>query len=247
MHRIYGLIGYPLKHSFSKKYFTEKFRAEQIEDASYQQFEIDDIDKVREVFRTQGLQGINVTIPYKQAIIQYLDDLDHSAKNVGAVNVIKLLKDGRKIGYNSDYYGFKLSLERWADLPSIQRAFILGSGGASKAVQAVLQDLNIPFQIVSRSTGKGDITYEEINNNKTAYEQHQLIINATPLGTFPDITARPDLCYEWLSGKHYLYDLVYNPEVTQFMQDGQAYGAHVKNGHEMLVLQAEKSWEIWNN
>lgn len=245
--RQFGLIGYPLSHSFSKKYFAEKFQKENISDAEYHLYEIDKIEKVAEVFKVEGLTGFNITIPYKEAIKPYLDGLDHSAEKVGAINVVKIGPDGTKVGFNSDYYGFKTSLENWADLSLIKNALILGSGGASKAVKAALYDLNINFKIVSRSSTKGDINYDALNSDINYYKEHQLLINTTPLGTYPNTSLKPELKYEWLSSQHYLYDLVYNPEQTQFMLEGTKQGAHTKNGHEMLALQAEKSWEIWNS
>ena len=242
---LFGLIGYPLTHSFSKKYFKEKFEKEGISDAEYQLFEIESIQSVENVFAQKNLKGFNITIPYKEEIKPYLTNLDPSARKVGAVNVVKLNPDGTSTGYNSDYFGFKSSLEKWADVNELTDAIILGSGGASKAIQAVLDDLNIAFRIVSRSKTKGDITYEELNNE--SYDDFQLIINSTPLGTFPNIDQKPPIQYQKITSNHNLYDLVYNPSETVFMTEGKKMGAKVKNGLEMLVLQAEKSWEIWNS
>jgi len=245
--RLFGLIGKTLKHSFSKQYFTDKFQKENIKNTRYELFELDSIDEIDNLFHRPGLLGFNVTIPYKLEVIPFLDSLDESAEKVGAVNVVKITSDQTKIGYNSDYYGFKKSLENWTDTKKIKNALILGTGGASKAIIEVLKDIDIKINIVSRSKGKGDLTYENINNDKEFIAENRLIINCTPLGTHPNVDAKPDIQYQWLSKNHYLYDLVYNPEITSFMNEGKKYGAKVKNGLEMLVLQAEKSWEIWNS
>jgi len=245
--RQYGLIGYPLTHSFSKKYFTEKFEKENV-CSSYLNFEIDTIEKLPGVIMNNpDLIGLNVTIPYKEKVIAYLDELDPSAKNIGAVNTIKILRPKNKNtlkGYNTDIFGFKNSL-----LPLLkdhhQKAMILGTGGASKAVKFVLNELGIDFISVSRKL-KDDFTisYNEITEKLIA--GHHVIINTTPLGTFPKTDRSPDIPYHLLTEKHLLYDLVYNPEVTQFMKQGKDRGANVKNGYEMLLLQAQKSYEIWN-
>ncbi len=242
----YGLIGYPLGHSFSKKYFSEKFEKEKITDSSYELFEIDSIDKVMDVFEIKNLKGFNITIPYKKDIIPFLNELDESARKVGAVNVVRITEDGIKQGYNSDYFGFRSSLEKWVPELFKQKALVLGTGGAAKAVFATLRDLNIPFLTVSRSSKKGDLSYEQIRNDKNILDDHTLIINTTPLGMSPHIDECPDLPYSKITDRHYLYDLVYNPEETLFMKKGKEAGAQSKNGLEMLILQAEKSWEIWN-
>lgn len=243
----YGLIGYPLSHSFSGKYFAEKFRNENIKDTSYELFEIPNISAVKDVFKIENLSGFNITIPYKQSIKKYLDEFDISAVKVGAVNVVKITKEGRRIGYNSDYYGFKKSITDWikVDLNTL-RALVLGTGGASKAVKAVFNDIGIETLMVSRSD-KGDLTYDDLLHQNDIIETHKLIINTTPLGMSPNIAACPSLPYEKISQDHHLYDLIYNPEETRFLKHGKVRGAHVKNGYEMLVLQAEKSWEIWND
>jgi shikimate dehydrogenase len=251
--RLFGLIGYPLSHSFSKKYFTEKFAREGIADASYELFELPDIAAFPALLKSQPqLRGINVTIPHKLNVIPFLDALDDAAARIGAVNVIRVGADGRTKGYNSDYYGFGSSLTDWlrqlhgesgpARLQAL-KALVLGSGGASKAVQTALQDMGVPSQIVSRQAANG-LRYEDLTPALVA--AHQLIVNATPLGTAPHTAAFPPFPYGLLGAGHYLYDLVYNPPVTAFMQQGQAQGAHVLNGLPMLHAQAEKSWEIWN-
>lgn len=243
----FGLIGKTLKHSFSKKYFTEKFAKENIPDVAYELYELENIGKIADVFAVPHLVGFNITIPYKEEIKPFLDELDESAKKVGAVNVVKIQKNGKKTGYNSDYYGFKASLQQWANLSLVKKALILGTGGASKAIIAALKNLGILTKVVSRSPNKSDLTYADLKQNPELMQSHSLIINCTPLGTFPDVDSKPDLEYDLLTKSHYLYDLVYNPETTAFMQEGIKRGAKVKNGHEMLILQAEKSWEIWNS
>ena len=243
----YGLIGYPLSHSFSRKYFSEKFEREHIIDCEYTLFEINKIELVEEVFQKENLQGFNVTIPYKHEIMKYMDDFDHSAKKVGAVNVVKINSSGKRIGFNSDYYGFRASLEKWLPNEKKFRALILGAGGAAKAVIEVLNDLSIPFLIISRNKNKGDFTYLELKSDPEILMSHELIINTTPLGMSPKIDEKPEIDYGLLTADFYLYDLIYNPPTTKFMAEGQKWGAKTKNGMEMLELQAEKSWEIWNS
>lgn len=244
---LYGLIGYPLSHSFSKKYFTEKFAKEGITDSSYELFELPDIQQLPNLLATHpNLRGINVTIPHKQNVIPFLDDLDESARKVGAVNVIKLDGKEKKTGYNSDYYGFMESLRTWLDGLRVARpeALVLGTGGASRAVKAALTDLGIQYSVVSRQASAQTFSYEQLNSSLIA--SHLLIINTTPLGTYPQTETFPPIPYESISPSHLLYDLVYNPTQTQFMIKGQAQGASVHNGLPMLHLQAEKAWEIWN-
>jgi shikimate dehydrogenase len=249
MKKLYGLIGYPLGHSFSKKYFTEKFDRENITDCQYEKFEIPAITLLPDILnQNPNLQGLNVTIPYKEAVIPYLNHLDHSAKTVGAVNVIKINPEsGELTGYNSDYFGFKTSLENW--LPNDTsgfKALILGTGGAAKAVKAALDSLNIPYTQVSRSESPGCLTYLGCQSDPSIVQNHKLIINTTPLGMSPNLDKAPELHYEQITNEHYLYDLVYNPEETLFMKLGKNKGAKVKNGLEMLYLQADKAWELWN-
>jgi len=247
MARKFGLIGYPLSHSFSKKYFDEKFRKEGLIECEYANYELSSISDFQELLNMEHkeLFGLNVTTPYKEQIIQYLDNLDDSARKVGAVNVIKFTSDNRKIGYNSDYYGFKSSLQNWLPRNGSIKALVLGSGGASKAVIAVLKDFNLSYQIVSRKKGVGLVDYGQTKEFKLL-ENYKLVINATPLGMYPQIDQAPDLPYQEITDQHLLYDLVYNPEETLFLQRGKARGAKIKNGLEMLFLQAEKSWEIWS-
>lgn len=242
--KTYGLIGFPLEHSFSGKYFAEKFEQEGIQDCEYRLFPIENI-KEFEQLKKQGIAGLNVTIPYKEQIIPYLDEIDEHAKAIGAVNVIQF-KDGKTKGFNSDYYGFKDSLLNLLPKPFNSKALILGTGGASKAIKQVLIDLAIPFQLVSRKEGF-DFTYEELNAKPKILQEYHLIINTTPLGTYPKVEEKPDLPYKILSQNHCLYDLVYNPSETAFMRAGATQDAKTINGLEMLIGQAEKSWEIWND
>ena len=246
MKKRYGLIGYPLSHSFSKKYFEEKFQKENITGCQYDLFEIRSVAGVEEVFKIENLQGFNVTIPYKHDIMNYMDSIDHSAQKVGAVNVVKIEPTGGRTGYNSDYYGFRTSLEKWIKNFHGIKALVLGVGGAAKAVYAVLTDLSISYLKISRDPGKGDLTYEELKKEDRVFKNHRLIINTTPLGMSPQINSKPDLNYSKLNKDYFMYDLIYNPAETKFLSEGKTFGSTVKNGLEMLELQAEKSWEIWN-
>ena len=245
--KLYGLIGYPLSHSFSKKYFNNKFQKENIVNSEYELFEISSIDQIEDVFQLKNLQGFNVTIPYKHDIMKYMADFDHSAKKVGAVNVVKIDLNGKRTGFNSDYYGFRTSLENWLPASENFKALILGIGGAAKAVIAVLSDLSIPFLKISRNSAKGDFSYTELKAHPKLLKEHKLIINTTPLGMAPNIDSSPEIEYNILDEKFYLFDLIYNPAETRFLSEGKKYGAHIKNGLEMLELQAEKSWEIWKS
>lgn len=244
--RTFGLIGYPLSHSFSKKYFTEKFARENIADAHYELFEIRSIEEFPVLAQVQpSLVGLNVTIPYKQQVMPYLDRLDEVAEKIGAVNTIRFEKNGEKSGHNSDYYGFKGSLENWLKGTKIENALVLGTGGASKAVLVVLQDLDITYQLVSRTSSAKAISYDDLS--RKSLSDYPLIINTTPLGMSPKTESYPEINYQQLTSDHYCYDLVYNPQETTFMKKAAAQGAQTKNGLEMLHLQAEKSWEIWNS
>lgn len=235
-----GLIGYPLTHSFSPSYFEEKFKELNIQDSEYLAYSIEEIGKISEVFES-GVTGLNVTIPYKELVIPFLDELSEGAAEVGAVNTIKI-ENGLKIGYNTDVYGFQASLlEQLGDI-KIEKALILGSGGASKAVKYVLNKLGIKYKIVSRK--KIYLTYDKLDA-KTV-QAHKLIVNTTPLGMYPNVDNCPLIPYDGITNQHFLYDLVYNPEKTLFLRKGESAGCSIKNGNDMLVLQAEKSWEIWN-
>ncbi len=246
--RKFGLIGYPLSHSFSKKFFAEKFTKENITDCSYDNYELREISDFPALIKAYpALQGLNVTIPYKQKIIPYLDNLDHYAGKIGAVNVIRFHENGHLIGHNSDYYGFRKSLEKWIG-PAIRqvRALVLGTGGAAKAILAVLEDCNVNYKTVSRRENKGDLTYGTFTDDPELILAYRLIINTTPVGMYPDVNEAPNLPYDLIDSRFYLFDLIYNPDTTLFLQKGQDNGAKIKNGMEMLVFQAERSWEIWN-
>lgn len=247
--RKFGLIGYPLTHSFSKKYFAEKFAREGILGCQYDLYEMVNVaESLPALLQTPGLRGLNVTIPHKQAVLPFLSRLDPSAEKVGAVNVIRLETDGSLTGFNSDYYGFRQSLEEWGLGFGVEgegwkvQALILGTGGASKAVVAALTDLGIPSKMVSRTKTADNLTYDELPGQLADYK---LIANCSPVGTYPNTNEAPDLPYSEITADHWLYDLVYNPAETLFMRRGLEQGAHVLNGHRMLVLQAKKAWEIW--
>jgi shikimate dehydrogenase len=245
--KTYGLIGYPLHHSFSSGYFNEKFIAENI-DAKYVNFEIPSIKDIEKVLATPGLSGLNVTIPYKEQIIPYLNGLDKSAESVHAVNVVKIFrsKKGKLLltGYNSDVLGFVQSIEPLLQ-PHHRKALVLGTGGAAKAVSYGLKQLGVESVYVSRTPQKGQLSYEELTPSIMA--THLVIVNCTPVGMYPKVDVCPNIPYQHLTGAHLLYDLLYNPNETLFMQRGAAQGAVTKNGLEMLLLQAFASWEIWNN
>ncbi len=243
----YGLIGHPLTHSFSKKYFTEKFTKESITDSSYELYDIENIDLISDVINNnQNLKGLNVTIPYKESIMGLLTEIDSKAKAIGAVNTIKISEDKKSLkGFNTDYDGFKKSLKPFLDI-NHERALILGTGGASKTVKFVLNELNIDCLMVSRNPKKDDeISYDDVN--EYVIKHHQIIVNTTPIGTFPNVNEYPSIKYENLTDKHLLYDLVYNPEETGFLKKGKAKGCITINGLQMLKIQAEKAWEIWNS
>jgi shikimate dehydrogenase len=252
--KLFGLIGYPLTHSFSKKYFTEKFGREGITDAAYELFPLPEIELLPKLIASQpNLRGLNVTIPHKQIVLPYLDSIDPAARRIGAVNVIKIASDGTITGYNSDYFGFKETLITWFGQLSGNKgqsalqqtkALILGTGGASKAVKTALEDLQVENMFVSRQPQEGQLTYELLDEK--ILQQYRLIINTTPLGTSPAIETFPPIPYQFITPANYLYDLVYNPEETTFMKKGKERNAQVLNGLPMLYSQAEKSWEIWN-
>ena len=241
--KVFGLIGYPLGHSFSKDYFTKKFSREKITDSIYKNFEMASLDSFTETIKEEkNLIGLNVTIPYKENIIRYLDKVDNVAKEIGSVNVIKVI-DNKLIGFNSDYLGFKISLEKW--LPNRKfNALVLGSGGSSNAICFALKILNIDYKIVSTSN-PSYFSYEDIRHEEI-YSKYKLIINTTPLGMSPNIDSFPNIQYKFLDSNSYLYDLVYNPKQTKFLSKGKKNNSYVKNGLEMLEIQAKISWDIWN-
>ena len=240
----YGLIGHPLKHSMSRHLFNEKFEYEGL-DCLYQHFDLKSLDELHEIMEKYlDLCGFNVTIPYKEAIIPLLDEIDDVAKEVGAVNVVKI-SDSKLKGYNSDVYGFEQLLNRAIKDRQIEHGLVLGTGGASKAVQYVLKKKNIPYSTVSRNAEKGDYTYDTLTDE--VLRQNHLIINTTPVGMFPQIDNFPDLHYQGLSNKHILIDLIYNPKETAFMELGKTWGAKVFGGMQMFEEQAKKTWEIFND
>ena len=236
----YGLIGFPLSHSFSKGYFTEKFDREEI-NADYTHFELEDLDQLHHLISTHQLNGFNVTIPFKERIVSKLDWVSPLAKKIGAVNCVHVVNH-KLHGYNTDVIGFEQSLLSFYKLNG--PALVFGTGGASKAVGFVLQKLNIPFQLVSRNEILNGITYAELTQK--ILESHTLLINATPVGTYPDVESCLPITYKWIHETHFVYDLVYNPEKSKFLRFCEAEGASIKNGHEMLVLQAEQSYSIYS-
>ena len=239
--RKFGLIGYPLSHSFSKKYFTEIFSNEGI-DAEYANYPIEDISMVKALFKDPLLEGINVTIPYKEAVIPFVDELSEPVKEIGACNCIRI-RNGKTMGFNTDVLGFERSMEKKLR-PVNDKALVLGTGGAAKAVCYVLSQKKIPYKQVSRNRKEGIISYADVSADML--RQYRLLINTTPLGMYPDTEACPELPYEAITPDHYLYDLVYNPEKTLFLKKGEERGAVIENGHDMLIIQANESRKIWN-
>lgn len=244
MKRLFGLIGYPLSHSFSKRYFSDKFQREGLQEYTYELFSISEISALPDIFREHPtLEGINVTIPYKEQVIPYLDELSPVVKEIGACNCIRI-RNGKLTGFNTDVIGFEQTLSRKL-MPHHRNALVLGTGGAAKAVHYVLRQKSVPFVQIGR-TKRGEILdYAAITPELLS--SHTLIINTTPLGMYPNVHEAPDLPYECLTPMHYLYDLVYNPERTLFLQKGEERGAAIENGADMLVIQADASWDIWNS
>lgn len=239
----FGLIGYPLGHSFSEKYFTDKFRREGISDCVYETFPLASIEDLTELLANHSdLVGLNVTIPYKEEVVGYLNEKSKVVTKTGACNCIHI-KKGKLIGHNTDVTGFQQSLQNsFPSLPS--RALILGTGGASKAVEFVLKQLKIAYIFVSRKPAANNLSYEQLTPG--IIRQSELIINTTPLGMFPQVVEAPPIPYEALGPTHCLFDLIYNPERSLFLQKGAEQGAAIKNGLEMLTIQAEEAWKIWN-
>ena len=240
----FGLIGKKLGHSFSAKYFAEKFEREGLQECDYSLYELPEIECVKEFMLTPDLVGFNVTIPYKQQIIPYLDDLDAQAREVGAVNCVKIERDGRRVGYNTDVDGIRLSLDKLLGGEKVGWALVLGTGGASQAVQYVLCERGVNYKVVSREKGKADLTYDDLDQE--VMSAHRLIINASPVGMYPARDNAPNIPYAMLSGSHFLFDLVYNPLTTRFMELGAEQGAAILSGIDMLYAQAESAWEIWS-
>ena len=241
----FGLLGRNISYSFSKGYFTQKFNKDKLfEGCTYENFDIPEITAFPEIIKkTPDLIGLNVTIPYKEVVIPYLDKLSKKATAIGAVNTIRFTKKGKLKGYNTDYYGFMKSLEPLLE-PHHKKALILGTGGASKGVAYALKELGISYTFVSREAREGVIDYDRIN--AATFDNYQIIINATPLGTSPNTEAFPLIPYECFTPKHIAYDLIYNPAETQFLKKAADRGAVTKNGQDMLIFQAEKAWKIWN-
>jgi shikimate dehydrogenase len=239
----FGLIGKDISYSFSKKYFTQKFINEGLNNCSYENYDISSISELLEVINDTKIKGLNVTIPYKESVIELLNHIDPIAKKIGAVNTIKIDKQNKLLGYNTDYIGFKQSLE--SNISNQKRALILGTGGASKAIVYALKTLNIKTLLVSRKKREESITYEDISNQ--IIKDHTIIINCTPLGTYPNIEECPKIPYQYITERHLCYDLIYNPIKTKFLILSEKEGASIINGNEMLENQAIESWKIWNS
>jgi shikimate dehydrogenase len=243
----FGLVGKQISYSFSRKYFSEKFKAMGLVQYEYVNYDLSSIEEfpVKVLADIEGIGGLNVTIPYKESIMAYLDEIDEQAAQIGAVNTIKILEGNKLKGYNTDAYGFEKSLRSgWKKHQN--KALILGTGGASKAVAFVLDAMKIEYLFVSRKpSGSGIISYADLNKN--IIREHQLIINCSPVGTFPHLDERPDIPYDFITDRHFLYDLIYNPEKTSFLKMGESKGAAIINGRSMLEFQAERAWMIWNS
>lgn len=242
----FGLVGKNISYSFSRGYFGEKFQKLGLENHQYVNFDLEEISLLEEIINAKenGLKGLNVTIPYKQDVQHFLNSIDADAKEIGAVNTIKLNDDGTAVGYNTDVYGFQKSLE-----PLLKshhtKALILGTGGASKAVAFAFRKLGIDYKFVSRTASENKWSYDQLNEE--IIKEYTVIVNCSPLGTSPDIELKPEIPYQFLNTNHLLFDLIYNPAETTFLRLGKEQGTTIKNGLEMLELQAEKSWSIWNS
>ncbi len=240
----FGLLGRNISYSFSKGHFTKKFENEKYQGYTYENFDIQEIGAFPDIIKnTENLSGMNVTIPYKEEVIPFLDKLSKKATKIGAVNTIKFTKKGKLKGYNTDYFGFLKSLKPLLQ-PHHKKALILGTGGASKGVAFALEELGIEYTFVSRKASEKAIDYSQLNSD--IFQEYQIIINSTPIGTSPNIEACPEIPYEFFTDKHIAYDLIYNPAETQFLKNAKERGAQIKNGLDMLIFQAEKAWEIWN-
>jgi shikimate dehydrogenase len=239
--KIYGLLGRNIDYSFSRGYFTEKFEREDI-NATYKNFDLEEISTLPALLKNQEVFGLNVTIPYKEEVIPFLDDLDKTARQIGAVNTI-LFQNGKRIGYNTDCIGFERALKTKLK-PHHKKALVLGTGGDSKAVCYVFKQLGIEYQKISRTPGENKKKYDQLD--ALDYQTHLIIVNCTPLGTFPNIEEKPPIDYSKLNENHFLFDLIYNPSQTSFLSLGDAQGADTSNGLHMLEQQAEAAWELWN-
>jgi shikimate dehydrogenase len=247
MEKVFGLIGATVSHSFSKAYFDEKFFREGLRDYHYELFPLTNIEELESLLKnTRGLSGLNVTIPYKEQVFKFLDEVDGFAKKIGAVNVIRI-KDGKLQGFNTDSDAFRETLEKWLPKDKDFKALVLGTGGSSKAVQEALKKLKIDYKLVSREAKKGILSYQDLDKDSSILTTSNLLINTTPLGMTPNTENMAPLDYEKIGPDHYVYDLIYNPARTMFLQKAEMRGATIKNGLEMLHVQAEKSWMIWNN
>ena len=239
----YGLVGKNISYSFSRGFFTEKFRREHI-DAEYVNFDLQELSALPQILKQDpDLKGLNITIPYKEEILPFLDELDPEAEAIGAVNTIKILKNGRLKGFNTDHTGFSEAIKPFLE-PQHKKALVLGTGGASKAILYALKNLNIQATSVSRQPGKDELSYDGLT--REIIEEHKVIINCTPLGTFPNVAEYPPVPVEYVTSGHLVFDLIYNPPVTKLMELCKVNGANVVNGQKMLELQAEKAWEIWS-
>ena len=240
----FGLIGRNIDYSFSRSYFGNKFKSEKFQENSYENFHLETIAEFPEILiKYPDLKGLNVTTPYKEAIIPYLDELSKNAQAIGAVNVIRFKKNGKLKGYNSDWYGFKAAVYPLLE-PHHTKALLIGSGGAAKAVAYGLNQLGIASTFISRENRIDRLNYTQID--AAIFAEYPIVINCTPLGTYPNIEAYPPLPYQLFTAKHIAFDLIYNPEKTVFLEKAAAQNAVIKNGYSMLVAQAEKAWEIWN-
>jgi len=242
--KTYGLIGKKISYSFSQTYFTKKFLKNNLKNYNYINFDIDSVNELSDILKTKNLKGLNITIPYKEKVLKFIDRIDEDAKFIGAINTIKINYDNTLVGYNTDYIGFIKSIK-----PHIKsnhkKALILGTGGASKAIVYGLNKLSIISTKVSRKKTNGDIIYNELN--KKIILDHQIIINCTPIGTYPDIENYPKIPFKYLTNEHICYDLIYNPNETRFLKKSKKMGAEIINGLKMLEIQAEESWKIWNS
>ena len=244
----FGLIGKSLSHSFSKSYFDAKFLAEKKTDDSYTNFDLQNLDSFLALIEEENLSGLNVTKPYKESVIPYLNELDSIAKEICAVNCINISKKNNKLylkGYNTDYYGFAQSIKPFME-PSHQKALVLGTGGASKAVYYALKNVGVDVYFVTTGVKKAENYFHYHELNEYVLAAFKLIVNCTPLGLYPAVENCPDIPYQYLTSEHLMYDLIYNPEETLFLKKGKAQGAVTINGLNMLKLQADKAWEIWN-